>query len=85
MPRTIPAINLVDVELQDVVEVQISRAGDGSSDLHVQVAYRVRTDSGTTHHGGGYSLTLAPGVAAELAAWLQDRVIPGINEQEGMV
>lgn len=84
MPRTIPAINLVDVQLSDVSGISITKTGENDAELHVQVSYGVRTDTGAVHHGGGYGLTLEPGVAAELAAWIRDRVLPGINQQEGM-
>ena len=84
MPRTIPAIELVDVSLGDIEKIVIAKSGEDDSEIYVSVRYHVSADDGSVHHGGGYSAELPPSAKQEIVSWLTNRIIPEINSQEGM-
>jgi len=67
--------------MPELGSIEISR-GDGG--ISAFVSYSVLTDGGAVHHGGSIEVPIGGTALQELRTWLNDRVIPDINAQEGM-
>ncbi len=80
MPKTIPAVNLVDVTLGEVQSLTIQK-GQG---LEAEISYVVKTDGGEIHHGGTLTGELTGSTRDNLVTWINAKIIPAINSQEGM-
>jgi hypothetical protein len=81
MPKIIPEITLRDVTSSDVTSISISKSGNG---LEVEVGYNVFTDGEERHHSGTIDGPLGAAASNEIRNWLENRVVPQINIQEGM-
>ena len=84
MPRTVPAIELVDVSIGDIEKIVIAKSGEDDGEIYVSVRYTVSTDAGVAYHGGSLGKILPPDAKADIVTWLTNRIIPEINSQEGM-
>jgi len=79
MPKTIPAINLVNVTKGDLQDISISRTDSGVTAI---ITYQVRDDQGNVHHTSAIHKLPIENQAA-LATWAE-QFLPAINAQEGM-
>ena len=82
MPKVIPAVTVNDVVLQDIVDMWIYKDADGQ--VVAEFAYEVRQENGVLHHTGDYRVTLGGDTIQQFKSWIDSRILPDINQQEGM-
>ena len=82
MPRTIPPVELVDVTASELKLLSIGPTSTG--EISISVTYAVLDDQGEEYSDGVYSAVLSGPILTDIVQWLTNRVIPRINEQEGM-
>lgn len=81
MPRVIPATTIVDVTIGDLEDIVLTRTTTG---LEIEVSYEVKDDQGNVHHKGLMRRDMTAAQAAHLKEWVDAKVLPVINQQEGM-
>ena len=79
MPRDLPVITLQDVLLSDIQGMRIK-----TDPVKATFQYQVRDQDDEQYSIGRYVSDVPNAIKQALIQWLNDDVLPAINEQEGM-